>query len=70
MLCEKSDDNGWSCLVLREDKWKELGKYDEVEINGKVKLPIVGGKVIFDEDSCKVKNNGNKKLVCKTRKDS
>lgn len=70
MLCEPSKDNGWSCLVLKDGSWKKVGEYEEVEIKGNTYLPIVGGKVRFARDTCKVvEERGGKKLVCKTKKD-
>lgn len=71
MLCEPSENNGWSCLILKDNGWEKIGDFSEVEVRGNVHLPIIGGKVRFDKDTCKVvEEEKGKKLICKTKNKS
>lgn len=68
-LCEISKDaDGWECMEYKDNKWVDVGKFDEVKISGKeVLLPIAAGKVIFEHKKCEsITEKGIKILVCKS----
>lgn len=70
MLCEPGDEKPWRCMKQEDGEWEEVGEFDGVVIEGKkVELPLPSGKVTFDGDNCKAKNEkGMKVLYCNTEK--